>query len=255
MSSDQVSQKVTQLVLNCDIGESFGAWKMGLDDEVMPHIDWANVACGFHAGDPSVMKKTVQLAQKHNVVVGAHPSYPDLNGFGRRSMKCSAQELTDLIQYQVGALAGIAKVVGTSIDYVKPHGALYNDMMAEPAVLRTVFEAVRTYDARLAIVVLATTENDAVRQLAMELDVQVKFEAFADRAYTVSGLLVPRTQKGAVHHDVETIVKQAQKISRGEPLQTLDGKTIVIEADTLCVHGDNASSIEAIKSIRAALSR
>lgn len=255
MSSEQGSDKKSALLLNCDIGESYGAWKMGLDEEVMPHIDWANIACGFHAGDASVMKKTVQLALANDVCIGAHPSYPDLNGFGRRSMKCSAQELTDLIQYQLGALAGIAQVVGKSVEYVKPHGALYNDMMAEPTVLRTVLEAVRAFDSRLKVVVLSTIDNDSVRHLAKELGVSVKFEAFADRAYTASGYLVPRTQRGAVYHDVESIVQQALKFSRGEPVHTLDGKAIIIEADTLCVHGDNASSIEAIKSIRAALMR
>ena len=140
--------------LNCDLGESFGAWKMGLDDQVMPHIDMANIACGFHAGDPSVMANTLKLAKQHNVMIGAHPSYPDKQGFGRRSMNLSVAELTQCLHYQIAALDGMAKVQGLTLRYVKPHGALYNDMMTNQQLLTTVMGAVASYPANLKLMIL-----------------------------------------------------------------------------------------------------
>ncbi|WP_085585051.1 MULTISPECIES: 5-oxoprolinase subunit PxpA [unclassified Pseudomonas] len=244
---------MNRLLLNCDIGESFGSWTMGLDAEVMPFIDCANIACGFHAGDPGIMRKTVSLALCHGVKVGAHPAYQDLVGFGRRSMAYSAQELQDILHYQIGALDGICRAQGGRVSYVKPHGAMYNDMMANPAQLRAVIQAVAAYDRALPLMLMATRDNSAAQQLGDEYGVTLWFEAFADRAYDNAGRLVSRQLPGAVHHDPETVVRQALTIARGESLVASDGSDLLLHADTLCVHGDNAASVAAVQRIRQAL--
>ncbi|RRV08025.1 LamB/YcsF family protein [Pseudomonas sp. v388] len=241
------------LLLNCDIGESYGAWTMGLDAEVMPFIDCANIACGFHAGDPSVMRKTVALALAHDVMIGAHPAYQDLAGFGRRSMAYGAQELQDLLHYQIGALDGICRAQGGRVRYVKPHGAMYNDMMANPAQLRAVIEAIARYDDQLPLMLLAMRDNSAAQAIAAEFGVQLWFEAFADRGYDSVGRLMPRQSPGAVHHDAEVIIGQALKFARGEALLASDGSELLLKPDTLCVHGDNAGSVAAVQRIRLAL--
>ncbi|WP_460117274.1 5-oxoprolinase subunit PxpA [Pseudomonas sp. S2_C03] len=244
---------MSRLLLNCDIGESFGNWTMGLDAEVMPFIDCANIACGFHAGDPSIMRKTVSLALSNGVQIGAHPAYQDLVGFGRRSMVYTAQELQDILHYQIGALDGLCRAQGGRVSYVKPHGAMYNDMMANPAQLRAVLQAVAAYDSTLPLMLMATRDNSAAQQLGDEYGVTLWFEAFADRAYDSAGRLVSRQLPGAVHHDPETIITQALKIARGEPLTASDGSALHLRANTLCVHGDNASSVAAVQRIREAL--
>lgn len=244
---------MSRLLLNCDIGESFGSWTMGLDAEVMPFIDCANIACGFHAGDPSIMRKTVSLALSNGVLIGAHPAYQDLVGFGRRSMTYTAQELQDIVHYQVGALDGICRAQGGRVNYVKPHGAMYNDMMANPAQLRAVLQAVATYDRTLPLMLMATRDNSAAQQLGDEYGVTLWFEAFADRAYDSAGRLVSRQLPGAVHHDPEKIIEQALTIARGGKLTASDGSALHLQANTLCVHGDNASSVAAVKRIREAL--
>lgn len=244
---------MSRLLLNCDMGESFGSWTMGLDAEVMPFIDCANIACGFHAGDPGIMRKTVALALKHDVQIGAHPAYQDLAGFGRRSMAYTAAELQDLLHYQLGALDGICRAQGTRIGYVKPHGAMYNDMMASPEQLRAVVHAVATYDARLPLMLMATRDNREAQALGDEYGVTLWFEAFADRAYDNAGRLVSRQLPGAVHHDADTIVRQALTLAAGQSLIASDGSALYLHANTLCVHGDNASSVAAVQRIRNAL--
>ena len=246
---------MSRLLLNCDIGESFGNWTMGLDAEVMPFIDCANIACGFHAGDPSIMRQTVSLALSHGVRVGAHPAYQDLQGFGRRSMAYSAQEIQDLLHYQVGALDGICRAQGARVSYVKPHGAMYNDMMANPAQLRAVIQAVAAYDRQLPLMLMATRDNRAAQALGDEYGVTLWFEAFADRAYDSAGLLVSRQLPGAVHHAAEKIIEQALVIARGGELLASDGSPLLLQANTLCVHGDNASSVAAVQRIREALNQ
>ncbi|MGE8477173.1 MAG: 5-oxoprolinase subunit PxpA [Pseudomonas shirazensis] len=241
------------LLLNCDMGESYGSWRMGLDAEVMPYIDCANIACGYHAGDPSIMRRTVALALQHGVTIGAHPAYPDLVGFGRRSMACSNEEIRDLLHYQIGALDGICKVQGGRVAYVKPHGALYNDMMADPVKLRAVLEAVAAYDSSLPLMLMATADDRAAQQLGEELGVTLWFEAFADRGYTASGHLLSRRLPGAVHHEPALIIEQALHLARGETLLADDGSALRLNASTLCVHGDNDSSLAAVRQIRQAL--
>lgn len=244
---------MSRLLLNCDIGESFGAWTMGLDAEVMPHIDCANIACGFHAGDPSTMRRTVDLAVQHGVRIGAHPAYPDLTGFGRRSLACSAQEVEDLLLYQIGALDGICRAAGSRVGYVKPHGALYNDMMRQPGLLRAVLRAVRLYDPSLPLMLMSVRDNTVAEALAAEEGISLWFETFADRGYDADGFLLPRSQPGAVHHDSERVIAQALALAGGQPLTASDGSALRLRADSLCVHGDNASSVAAVQRIRAAL--
>ncbi|MCG6657193.1 LamB/YcsF family protein [Halomonas campisalis] len=241
------------LLLNADMGESYGPWVMGLDHEVMPHVDLANVACGFHASDPDVMRRTVRLAKQHGVRIGAHPAYPDLVGFGRRSMACSPEEIENLVLYQLGALYGMCRAEGHALSYVKPHGALYNDMARDPVIMTAVMRAILAFDPALPLMSMATRDTSAVRKLAAEHGVTLWFEAFADRAYDGEGRLVSRREVGAVHHDAELIVGQATRIARGHPLTAKDGSQLVLAADTLCVHGDNPESIAAVKAIRQAL--
>ncbi|WP_346798327.1 5-oxoprolinase subunit PxpA [Halomonas sp. Bachu 37] len=241
------------LQLNADMGESFGSWIMGMDHEVMPHVHLANVACGYHASDPDVMRATVRLAKEHGVTVGAHPAYPDLVGFGRRSMVCSPQEVENFVLYQIGALDGICKAEGMSLGYVKPHGALYNDMSRDPEIFSAVMRAILAFDPALPLMTMATRDTSAVSDLAAQHGVTLWFEAFADRAYDGAGRLVSRRERGAVHHDPAVIVEQATRIARGLPLIASDGRELVLHADTLCVHGDNPESIAAVKAIRSAL--
>ena len=240
-------------LLNCDIGESFGAWAMGRDADVMPFIDCANIACGFHASDPSTMRKTVALALEHGVTIGAHPAYPDLVGFGRRSMSCSPEEIEDLLHYQIGALQGICRAQGGQVRYVKPHGAMYNDMMRDARQLRAVFKAVAAYEGELRLMLMAQRDNSTALALSAEFGVALWFEAFADRAYDPAGHLVSRTLPGAVHHDADTVIAQALTLARGESLVATDGSDLQLHVDTLCVHGDNDSSIAAVQRIRQSL--
>ncbi|MGY2284935.1 5-oxoprolinase subunit PxpA [Pseudomonas gingeri] len=240
-------------LLNCDIGESFGAWTTGCDADIMPFIDCANIACGFHASDPSTMRKTVTLALAHEVRIGAHPAYPDLVGFGRRSMNCSPQEVEDLMLYQIGALDGICRAQGGRVQYVKPHGALYNDMMRDARQLRAVFKAVAAYEGELRLMLMAQRDNGTALALSAEYGVPLWFEAFADRAYDPSGHLVSRSVRGAVHHDPDTVINQAVTLARGEDLIASDGSALSLRVDTICVHGDNESSIAAVQRIRMAL--
>lgn len=244
---------MNNLLLNCDIGESFGAWRMGLDAEVMPLIDCANIACGFHAGDPGTMRRTVALAVEHGVRIGAHPGYPDLVGFGRRSLACSAQEVEDLLLYQIGALDGLCRAQGARVRYVKPHGALYQDMMRDPAILAAVLRALAAYDRTLPLMLMSTRDNTAARALGAAHGIELWFEAFADRAYDGAGYLVSRSQPGAVHHDAETVLAQALLLARGAALRASDGSALALEAQTLCVHGDNPASLAAVRRIRDAL--
>lgn len=239
-------------LLNCDMGESFGNWALGLDDQAMSHVDCANIACGFHASDPDVMRKTVALAVANGVRIGAHPGYPDLVGFGRRSMACSPQEVENLMLYQIGALEAFCRAEGTRIRYVKPHGALYNDMAKDMELLRAAMRAVVRYDRELPLLVMSTANPQPVRELASEMGVTLWFETFADRAYDADGHLVSRRLPGAVHHDRDAIVAQAVALARGEALTVSDGSALKLPADTLCVHGDNAESVAAVKAIREA---
>jgi len=244
---------MTQLLLNADVGESFGAWRMGQDEAVIPHIHLANIACGFHASDPDVMRSTIRLAKQHQVKIGAHPAYPDLQGFGRRSLQCTPEQVENLVLYQLGALQGLCRAEGTEVTYVKPHGALYNDMMKNEELLRAILRGVKAYSEHLPLMIMSTADNSRAKAMAEEEGMNLMFEAFADRAYDDAGFLVSRRLPNAVHHNPETIIEQATRIALKQPLLSNTGKWLHLEADTLCVHGDNEESIAAVKRIRTAL--
>lgn len=237
--------------LNCDLGESYGSWTMGVDAEVMPHIHQANVACGFHGGDPVTIRKTLALAAQHGVTVGAHPAYPDLVGFGRRSMNLSREELVATLLYQVAALDGMAASAGLELAYVKPHGALYNDMMADAEIRASVMEAVAAYHRPLRLMLLATPNagrhHDEARAAGLP---GLLLEAFADRCYDDDGALLSRRKPGAVH-DRERTLAQVEQLHHHGTVTTAGGHTLALAADTLCVHGDNLEGVRAIEAIRA----
>ncbi len=244
---------MNQLTLNCDLGESFGAWRMGDDSAVMPFIDAANIACGFHAGDPSVIRATLQLAKTHRVEIGAHVSYPDLQGFGRRSMHLRGQALIDTLHYQMAALEGMARTQRLKVTYVKPHGALYNDMAKDIALRADVMRAVAAWHRPLDLVVLATPNDADTVELAVQYGLKLRFEAFADRSYGNNGLLLPRDQPGAVLTR-DDAVAQALAIARGQ-LTSAKGRALNLQADTLCVHGDSAEAVAMVQAIRSAFKR
>ncbi|WP_261818234.1 5-oxoprolinase subunit PxpA [Vibrio gallicus] len=225
--------------LNCDMGESFSAWTMGQDQGIMPYIDMANIACGFHASDPDVMQTTVRLAQQHKVSIGAHPSYHDLHGFGRRSIPHTSQQITNAILYQVGALNGICALYSTAVSYIKPHGALYNDMMTNIDIYQAILRAATTLD--LPLMVLATP-NVKLDQLAQQCGVTLIKEAFLDRRYLANGLLVPRSHPNAVLHDWNEIEQQMKGFVM-QRITASDGTSIPIYAQSLCIHGDNPNAM------------
>ncbi|WP_207060780.1 5-oxoprolinase subunit PxpA [Motiliproteus sp. SC1-56] len=237
--------------LNCDMGESFGTWTKGMDEQVMPFIDMASIACGFHASDPLTMERTVKMARAENVTIGAHPGYPDLLGFGRRELECHPEELKPILIYQLAALDGICRTQGTGIEYVKPHGALYNKMMVDDCTLTAVMAAVQAYAPHCPLVVMATPDASRIRKLAREMGVQVWFEAFSDRAYDDEGRLVKRSVPGSVHETTEAIEQQVLQIIREGRVTSITGQSIPIEADTICIHGDSHHAVEAARHIRS----
>ena len=241
------------LKLNCDLGESFGSWKMGLDDQVMPHIDQANIACGFHAGDPLVLKKTLALAKQNDVTVGAHPGYPDLVGFGRRTMNCTNDEVAAMIQYQLAAIDGMAKSQGLSVKYVKPHGALYNDMMKNTELRQTIMAAIAAYHQPVALMIQSTPEAETHKAEATKAGIELLLEAFADRCYDDDGKLLARTREGAVHSK-EKMIAQCKQLAETGTITTVSGNTLQLEVDSVCVHGDNMDGVNAIAEIRQLIS-
>ncbi|PSW17611.1 LamB/YcsF family protein [Photobacterium sanctipauli] len=242
--------------LNCDMGESFGQWKMGNDAAVMPWVDMANIACGFHASDPDHMSETVMLAKAHQVDVGAHPGYDDKEGFGRRSIPHSHQAIANLVAYQVGALSAISQYHGVEVSYVKPHGALYNDMMADEGIFTAIVESVSKLNLNrktpLKLMILARVDNTAYSALASKYQVELLFEAFADRAYDEQGLLVARSLPGSVYHDSTRIRQQVAEFSAGY-VTTISGTKLKLRADSICVHGDNDESIAVVKTLHGDL--
>ncbi len=241
--------------LNCDMGEGFGRWKMGLDEQIMPFVDQANIACGFHAADPRTMATTVCLAKQHNVTIGAHPAYPDLLGFGRRNMDIDPAELKAVIQYQVGALTGICQSQDVQVGYVKPHGALYNQMMADFMILATVMQAVNELNTTLPLMVMAIPESLEVKKMAKQYGVTLWFEAFADRLYTDDGRLTPRNQANAVHPTLQLIENQVEQLCATGTITTSSGKQLALDADTICVHGDGVHAVDAVTRTRTLVNR
>jgi UPF0271 protein len=235
--------------LNCDMGESFGAYRIGADEEVLPHITSANIACGFHGGDPTVMRRTIAAALERGVAVGAHPGLPDLAGFGRRTMDVTPEEVYDLVVYQVGALQGFAAAAGATLQHVKAHGALYNMAAATPKLAEAIARAVRDVDGGLVLFVLAGSDLvEAGRAAGLE----TASEAFADRNYMPDGSLVSRRRADAMVTDGGEAVRRAVRMVKEGKVQSVEGGDIALRADTICIHGDGAHAAEFARQLRAA---
>ena len=233
-----------QVDINCDMGESFGMYKLGHDEEVIKYISSANIACGFHAGDPIWMNKTVTLAQNHGVEIGAHPSYPDLAGFGRRNMDISSDELKSDILYQIGALQAFTK--DKKLQHVKPHGALYNQAVVNETIAKTICEAILEYDSNL--ILLALSGSKWVKT-AKEMGLKAYNEIFADRALNDDGSLVSRSKEGSVLHDVNEVADRSNQMVIEGIATTISGNEIEVEADSLCIHGDTPGAVQMAMNI------
>ena len=236
--------------LNSDLGESFGAWSMGDDAAILEVVSSANVACGFHAGDPAGILRTLEAAAARDVAVGAHVAYPDLVGFGRRNMDVPAEQLTADVIYQIGALQGLARSAGTTATYVKPHGALYNTIAGDPVQAAAVIQAILRIDPQLKLVCLA---NSKLLGWARDAGLSCVSEAFADRAYTAQGTLVSRSHPGAVLHDVELITERMLRLVRDGVIEAEDGSLIELEADSICVHGDSPGAVNIAHALKQRL--
>lgn len=239
--------------LNCDMGESFGAWTMGMDGEVIRHVTSANIACGFHAGDPRVMYKTVKLAKDNGVGVGAHPGYPDLVGFGRRNLDCTPDEVRDDVAYQVGAVKAFCAIHGVKLQHVKPHGSLYNMSVGNESMIRAIVEAIAGVDKDVIYLALGGAQAPLVTRIANEAGIRVAFEAFPDRAYTPEGTLAPRSLAGAVIKDPKTAAERALRMAKEGRIVAVDGSVLTMRIDTICVHGDNPSAVELVRTIRSSI--
>lgn len=233
--------------LNSDLGESYGAWSMGDDDAMLSVVSSANIACGFHAGDPAGIYRTVKAAVANGVAIGAHVSYPDRVGFGRRDMDVTSEELIADVIYQIGALKGIAAAAGASVRYVKPHGALYNRIANDARQGQAVIDAIKAIDPSLVLMGLA---NAPILELGRKSGLSVVAEAFADRAYTPQGQLVSRREAGAVLHDAEVIAARMVQLAREGTLEAIDGSIIRIDAKSICVHGDSPGAVAIARQIR-----
>ncbi|MGI6358021.1 MAG: LamB/YcsF family protein [Bacillota bacterium] len=236
--------------LNCDMGEAFAGYQLGPDAEIMPLISSANIACGWHAGDPRVMRRTVELALQHGVGIGAHPGYPDLLGFGRRNLGLTPEELRDYVIYQLGALLGFVRALGGRLQHVKAHGAMYNQAAADQRLARAFCEAVASFDQSLVLVGLAGSH---LISEAERIGLSTASEVFADRGYLPNGSLVPRNQPGAVLHDSQQVVDRVVEMVTKSHVKTNDGTVISLQADTICVHGDTPEALQHLKTLRAGL--
>lgn len=236
--------------LNSDIGESFGAYTMGNDAAVMKSVTSANVACGFHAGDPLVLKDTVALCSKLGVAVGAHPGYPDLVGFGRRNMSCSADEVYSDCLYQIGAAAAFCRANGLELQHVKPHGAMYNQAAKSPELAGAIVSAVSDVGGGLILMGLANSEFE---RAAGDRGIPFASEAFADRAYMPDGSLVPRSKPGAVIHDAQLAARRVVRMATEGTVEAVDGTVINFRPASVCMHGDTAEAVEMVAAVRVAL--
>ena len=238
--------------LNADVGESFGVYSIGHDEALMKVITSANIAAGFHGGDPTVLRQTVRMAKLYGVAVGAHPSFPDLSGFGRREMHLSPSEVEDLVLYQVAAVAGVAASEGVPLQHVKPHGALFNMAARDRALASAVARAVATIDRTL--ILFGPPDSELVRA-GQAAGLRVAAEGFADRAYQGDGSLVPRKTPGAVLTDADEVVKRAVQIARDHTVVAIDGTKVPLEVDTICVHGDTEGADVLAARLRAGLEK
>ena len=238
--------------LNCDMGESFGPWKLGADAAVMASITSANIACGFHAGDPGVMRETIRLAAEAGVAVGAHPGFPDLGGFGRREMQVAPREVEDLMLYQIGALAGLARAAGVTLRHVKPHGALYNMAVRDRRLADAIARAVAGFDTSLVLFGLA---GSVMLDAGRDAGLKVAAEGFADRMYEPDGSLTPRSRAGAVVADPADVARRAVRLVRDGAVITSSGSVLPLQIDTICVHGDTPGADVSARELRKALTQ
>lgn len=238
-------RELRSIDINCDMGESYGAWKMGADAEVMPFISSANIACGFHGGDPATIRGTVALAVQHGVAIGAHPSLPDLQGFGRRAMKISPQDMYDLVVYQAGAVEGFARAAGSRLHHIKCHGALYNMAANDEALSEAMVRAAK--DLGIMLYVLSNSKN---HEIARKAGIRVAGEVFADRGYADDGTLWPRDRPGAMIEDAARAVQQALAMVEEGFVTSVSGKRVPVAADTLCLHGDQPGAASFARQIR-----
>ncbi|MEM3536543.1 MAG: 5-oxoprolinase subunit PxpA [Candidatus Bathyarchaeia archaeon] len=240
-----------QVDINCDLGESYGAFKVGNDEKIMPHITSANVACGFHAGDPMTIMRTINLAKKHKVAVGAHPGYPDLLGFGRREMQLTPEEVKNYTIYQVSALQGFAKTVGVNLQHVKPHGALYNTAVKDEKISKGIVEAVKALSPNLMIF---APPKSALAKVGSDAGLRVAHEFFADRAYNKDGSLVSRSQPDAIVQDPQKVVERAIKAVKEQTVVAINGEVVKLGAvHTICVHGDTPAAVELAEVLKKGL--
>jgi len=238
--------------INSDVGESFGAYSIGHDTGLMKSITSANIAAGFHAGDPSVLRATIRTAKAHGVAVGAHPGFPDLVGFGRRELNVTAREAEDLVLYQVAAVAGMASAEGMRIQHVKPHGALFNMAVRNAELAAAIARAVAAFDPMLLLFGLPGSE---ILKAGRSEGLRVAAEVFADRAYEPDGSLASRRKPGSVIHEAEMVVERAVRMVKDHTVVAIDGSVVPLQADTICVHGDTPGSDDLAASIRAGLER
>lgn len=236
--------------LNSDLGESFGTWKLGDDDAMLRLVSSANVACGFHAGDPSTLRQVCRSAADRNVTIGAQVSYPDLAGFGRRFIDMDPSELRDAVLYQLGALDGFAQVAGAGVGYLKPHGALYHACISHPEQAEAVVAAAHEYDPSMAVL---GAPGSPLLAVADAMGMEPVAEAFADRAYLPDGRLVPRTQPGAVLIDTDAVAARAVSIAVDRCVRAIDGSEVEVRARSICIHGDTPGAVEMAQAVRAAL--
>lgn len=238
--------------LNCDLGESFGTYKLGMDKEILKYISSANIACGWHAGDPIVMEETVKLAKLNNVEMGAHPGYPDLIGFGRREMGATADEIKAYVKYQVGALEAFAKSENRKLQHVKPHGAMYNTAAKNYKIASAIVQGIKEVNSELILLGLANSE---MIKAAKDMGLRVASEVFADRAYNEDGSLVARSLPGAVIHDKDEAIRRVIRMVKEGKVETITGKDIEIDVQSICIHGDNPEALEFAKNIKLALEK
>jgi UPF0271 protein len=236
--------------LNADVGESFGAYAVGHDPGLMKSITSANIAAGFHAGDPSVLRATVRRAKAHGVAVGAHPGFPDLSGFGRREMQMSPHEVEDLVLYQIAAVAGVAQVEGVALQHVKPHGALYNMAARDAALAGAIARAVAAFSRSLVLLGLSGSE---LLKAGKAAGLRVAAEVFADRAYEPDGSLASRKKPGAIINDIDAVVARSVKMAKEGTVVAIDGSLVQLQADTICVHSDTPGADELAAKLRAGL--
>lgn len=236
-----------EIDLNCDVGESFGVYKMGQDAEILRHVSSANIACGFHAGDPNVMMKTVDLCKSLGVAIGAHPGFPDLAGFGRRDMAIPPEEIYHLVVYQVGALLGMARTRNVPLEHVKPHGALYNMAAVHPPVALAVAQAVKDLDPNLILVGLADSK---LIHAGKQIGLSVAREIFADRNYEPDGTLTPRSSPHAVIHDPEMAGTRVVRMIKEKKVRSLQGQDIPLVGDTVCIHGDHPQALTFVLALK-----